>query len=260
MPMISEKDRRALSGVHIGEGAARRRMSQREKMRRLRILFILTLLVFFSVILICGFAWPLLKEPAEFPADPELKITAGKRGSLELSWDSGKRTSGYRLELYDLSGINDPSTPVLERFCRRSRCSLQSVDIPAGQYVRVHVTARDFLYFLEKQEGETTAAEAYWECYLNEPEIGETREKIQNEQQQIDLRWKGWEGDSYTLYLKNTDGNREMIREFTPAGGKAATPGERVVFEESVTYGPRGDFRLPKDNKDYVLEMEVSRD
>ncbi|MBQ3791330.1 MAG: hypothetical protein II800_10375 [Lachnospiraceae bacterium] len=260
MPIISEKDRRALSGVHIGESSVRRRLSHKERMRRLRILLILTLLVFFGVVLTSAFVLPLLKAPAEFPSDSELTITAGKRGSLELSWDPGKRTSGYRLELYDLSGISDPSTPVLERFCRRSRCSLQSVDIPAGQYVRVHITARDILYFLEKQEGETAVQEAYWDCYLNEPEIGETREKIRNEQQQIDLRWKGWEGDSYTLYLKNADGNREMIREFTPTADKAATPGERVVFEEAVTYGPRGDFRLPKDNKDYELEMEVSRD
>lgn len=260
MPIISEKDRRALSGVDR-DGRVKRRMSAKERNRRLLILLIFTLLVLVGVIATHVFILPMIKEHAELAEDMQLEIRAGKRNSLELSWTPAKRTSGYRVEIYDLSGARSETTPVFERFTRRAKCTLQPGDIPKTQPVRITITARDILYFLDKQE-EHEPETASYECYLNEPEIVDDHSRINNEAQKIELSWKGWEGDTYTIYLVQGGGNdRTMIKEIQPeAASDTASPGDRKDFEVDVDYGPHGDFRLPKDDKSYKIEIEATRE
>ncbi|MCR5675978.1 MAG: D-alanyl-D-alanine carboxypeptidase family protein [Lachnospiraceae bacterium] len=260
MPLISEKDRRALRGVDLN-GSPKHRLTKKEKKRRLLALILTILPVLIGIVVVFVFILPILEKPAEIREDAELSLSAGKRGSVELSWTPAKYASGYRLELFDLSGEN-PETPIYERFCRRAKCTLSSVDIPkeaSPQSLHVKVTARDYLYFLEKEE-EVQEASVSWECCFSVPVIKDLRSKLDNENQKIDLNWRGWEKDTYTVYLVDPEGNREMIREVRPSGSMTDLPGEWFDFEESLSFGPRSKFKLPKGDGEYRIEMEVARE
>ncbi|MCR4763369.1 MAG: D-alanyl-D-alanine carboxypeptidase family protein [Lachnospiraceae bacterium] len=258
MPLISEKDRRALRGVNLIGNRTKHRLTKKEKKRRILTLVLTLLPVLIGIVVVFVFVLPILKKPVELREDAELSLVVGKRSSVELSWTPAKYASGYRLELFDLSG-EDPETPVFDRFCRRAKCTLSSADIPKEKSLHVKVTARDYHYFLEKKE-EIQETSVSWDCCFSVPVIKELRSEIDNENQKIDLGWRGWEEDIYSVYLVDPDGNRELIREFGSSGSMKDLPGELRGFDESLSFGPRSKFKLPKGGGEYRIEMEVARE
>ena len=259
MPVVSDRDKRALKGFSL-DGRGRKHVpSPAEKRRRLIILLIVVMLFIVAALVTVGIVIPLLEEPAVMAEDTRLTIKAGKRGSLDLSWDAAKRTSGYRLILF--TEEEGAEKQLYERFCRSAKCTLRAADLstlPDNRQVGVRIIARDFLYFLEKGEEQTEPAQVEFACTLDEPVIKDARGLVSIENQSVNIKWTGWESDTYTLYLKDSSGNREMIREIR--GNNNVAEMEQKQYDETISYGPRGAFKIPKDDKEYTLEMEVARE
>ncbi|MBR4530547.1 MAG: hypothetical protein IKO80_09770 [Lachnospiraceae bacterium] len=180
-----------------------------------------------------------------------LTVNYAKNDGLILSWNEAENAGGYRMEVYD---PDNDSAPIVEKSSRKAKCLLDPEDlakIPMDKQVDIRITTGTG----RKKDEESIVTD--YLCCLSMPRIEDLEGIIDIDTQSIEVRWKGWDCDIYTIYLRDPDDNRKKVREI-----EAETDGTTLTDKEyliTIPYGHWGDFEIPKDDREYVVEMEAHR-
>ena len=186
-----------------------------------------------------------------------LTIDRARDDGLILSWSGSEQRHGYLVEIRDPEADDPEARPLLEKTCHKAKCLLDREElslIPEDRNVDIRITAGRG----RNRKGDESAAVTDYLCCLGMPRIEDCSGMIDIDTQSIGITWKGWDCDTYTIYLRDPLDHREIIKEV----GEAAVAGAELTdktFTLTIPYGHWGDFEIPKDDGEYIIEMEAGR-
>lgn len=179
-------------------------------------------------------------------AEGTMTLRQAENGELLLTWPPSATAERYDVAVYALrEDLTPEETPLFSAVAEGNSCLLPAT-LPEDRAVELRVGSRRS-YRVPGEErvrrGETSLS-VY--CYLNRPQISDLCCAPDPDTDSVTLTWRGWQGDSYALYL--TDGGEE-----------AALLARPDTVTATLRFGADGDLPVPERGEDYTFVVEAAR-